>query len=134
MVDLAGEGEVREEFDAVWAVVRRLEAHIRRLEATVAELRSELDRTRALAPIETAEELDPVQPVAEPTDESPDAFNRDVPNGPPRYTLVFDGGAIGNPGRGYGSFQVTNARGDAIADRFDFSPAGEAITNNQAEY
>jgi probable phosphoglycerate mutase len=134
MVEPVGEGEIREEFEAVWAVVRRLEAHIRRLEATVSELRTELDRSRATPSNEPAAEPAPAPPVATSPDEPVAAFDQDGGDGAPRYTLVFDGGSIGNPGRGYGSFQVTNARGATIADRFDFSPAGESITNNQAEY
>lgn len=47
------------------------------------------------------------------------------------YKIVFDGGAIGNPGKGYGSYQISV--GDAIVEhrREDF---GGHITNNQAEY
>jgi probable phosphoglycerate mutase len=134
MVERAGEGEIREEVEAVWAVVRRLEAHIRRLEASVSELRSDLERSREVPPADAAVEAEAPVPVAAPSSEPVPVFGQETENGAPRYTLVFDGGSIGNPGRGYGSFQVTNARGDTLADRFDFSPAGEAITNNQAEY
>lgn len=46
-------------------------------------------------------------------------------------TLVFDGGSIGNPGRGYGSYQLT-VRGKAERPkRLEF---GEGYTNNEAEY
>ena len=48
------------------------------------------------------------------------------------YTVVFDGGAIGNPGLGYGSYQIVGAKGAVIAEeRLDF---GDQVTNNQAEY
>ncbi|MDQ3043948.1 MAG: ribonuclease HI family protein [Chloroflexota bacterium] len=47
------------------------------------------------------------------------------------YTIVFDGGAIGNPGKGYGSFVVKNANGIFGRKRIEF---GDRITNNQAEY
>lgn len=52
------------------------------------------------------------------------------------YTIVFDGGSIGNPGRGYGSYAVAN---NAVSAQ----PAGWQIkrlnypgrvTNNEAEY
>jgi ribonuclease HI len=45
--------------------------------------------------------------------------------------IVFDGGSIGNPGKGYGSYQLT-VRGKAEAPkRLDF---GGGYTNNEAEY
>jgi ribonuclease HI len=45
--------------------------------------------------------------------------------------LVFDGGSIGNPGKGYGSYQLT-IRGKAEQPkRLDF---GDGYTNNEAEY
>ena len=48
------------------------------------------------------------------------------------YTLVFDGGSLGNPGRGYGSYQVIDARGAIAAEeRLEF---GDGITNNGAEF
>ena len=48
------------------------------------------------------------------------------------YTLIFDGGSLGNPGPGYGSYVlIRNADGRQRLQRLDF---GEAMTNNQAEY
>ncbi len=48
------------------------------------------------------------------------------------YTLVFDGGSLGNPGRGYGSYQVVDAKGAMVAEeRLEF---GDRITNNSAEF
>jgi len=48
------------------------------------------------------------------------------------YTLIFDGGAIGNPGAGYGSYILRrNADGREKVRRLDF---GNGITNNVAEY
>lgn len=45
--------------------------------------------------------------------------------------LVFDGGSIGNPGRGYGSYRLT-VRGKVEApQRLEF---GGNYTNNEAEY
>jgi ribonuclease HI len=47
------------------------------------------------------------------------------------FTIVFDGGAIGNPGRGYGSYQIVGPNG-IVAEA---SPRyGGNITNNQAEF
>src|SRR4051794_4728053 len=46
-------------------------------------------------------------------------------------TLLFDGGSIGNPGRGYGSYQLT-VRGKAEpVKRLEFEGN---YTNNEAEY
>ncbi len=45
--------------------------------------------------------------------------------------IVFDGGSIGNPGQGYGSYQLT-IRGKAEQPkRLQF---GDGYTNNEAEY
>lgn len=48
-----------------------------------------------------------------------------------RYELVFDGGSIGNPGRAYGSFQLSEAgMRPGAPTRLEFGHG----TNNQAEY
>lgn len=50
----------------------------------------------------------------------------------PTYTIVFDGGALGNPGKGYGSYKIFSAdRSEVAHERCDF---GDNVTNNQAEY
>lgn len=47
------------------------------------------------------------------------------------YEIVFDGGSLGNPGKGYGSFEVTSG-GDVLRHvRHEY---GNNVTNNQAEY
>lgn len=46
-------------------------------------------------------------------------------------TLIFDGGSLGNPGKGYGSFMLSDRHGFEEIKRLDF---GDDITNNQAEY
>jgi ribonuclease HI len=50
----------------------------------------------------------------------------------PDYTIVFDGGSIGNPGHGYGSFAVT-AQGQKRPQIHRLSFDGR-VTNNEAEY
>jgi ribonuclease HI len=47
------------------------------------------------------------------------------------YDIVFDGGSKGNPGLGYGSYEIT--RDDAVIahTRLEY---GDRVTNNQAEY
>lgn len=48
------------------------------------------------------------------------------------YTLVFDGGSLGNPGLGYGSFEIDGpGRGSLMSLKLDFGPN---MTNNQAEF
>ncbi len=46
------------------------------------------------------------------------------------YTLTFDGGSLGNPGKGYGSYEL-RAGGQREVVRKDF---GGNQTNNEAEY
>lgn len=46
--------------------------------------------------------------------------------------VVFDGGAIGNPGAGYGSYAVSGAVATPAPVRIKFP--GNRTTNNQAEY
>ena len=53
---------------------------------------------------------------------------------PATYTIVFDGGALGNPGRGYGSFKITGPVGDVAFERLNFDHISLHVTNNQAEY
>lgn len=46
------------------------------------------------------------------------------------YAIIFDGGARGNPGKGYGSYEV-RAGGASDVKRLTF---GNRDTNNEAEY
>jgi len=48
------------------------------------------------------------------------------------YTLIFDGGSLGNPGLGYGSYLlVRNRDGRSRTQRLNFQ---EEMTSNEAEY
>ena len=47
------------------------------------------------------------------------------------YEIVFDGGSKGNPGKGYGSYEVVRDGKVLAHTAEDF---GDNITNNQAEY
>lgn len=52
--------------------------------------------------------------------------------GQPDYILVFDGGSMGNPGPGYGSYAlIRTGDGKKRVVRLDF---GGEVTNNEAEY
>jgi probable phosphoglycerate mutase len=52
----------------------------------------------------------------------------------PAYTITFDGGALGNPGIGYGSYAISQPGRTRTVTRLRFSDNGEIVTNNQAEY
>lgn len=48
------------------------------------------------------------------------------------YRIIFDGGSKGNPGEGYGSYEIAAVRtGKARTERLEF---GNNMTNNEAEY
>jgi probable phosphoglycerate mutase len=49
-----------------------------------------------------------------------------------RYEIVFDGGALGNPGLGYGSYEITS--NGSILRPVHREEYGDNVTNNQAEY
>lgn len=48
-----------------------------------------------------------------------------------QYDIVFDGGALGNPGKGYGSFAVSRENEQITLETRDY---GDHVTNNEAEY
>jgi ribonuclease HI len=129
-----------EEFEAVWAVVRRLEANIRRLEAAIASLQTDLDAMRSPSPDEASAASQAVQPshdaeIDPPVPElAPPAIDVFASERTGPFRLVFDGGSLGNPGRGYGSFHVSGPGGDTLHERLSFDDRGHAVTNNQAEY
>lgn len=47
------------------------------------------------------------------------------------YDVIFDGGSKGNPGKGYGSYEITKDGALIAHTKLDF---GDDVTNNQAEY
>ena len=47
------------------------------------------------------------------------------------FTVVFDGGSLGNPGKGYGSYEIAGPDGTVAARQVQF---GNDMTNNQAEF
>ena len=48
------------------------------------------------------------------------------------YTIVFDGGSLGNPGKGYGSYQIVDRTGGVLAA--ETLQYGDRVSNNSAEY
>ena len=49
----------------------------------------------------------------------------------PHYILTFDGGSKGNPGLGYGSYELRTCDDRARMERREY---GDNVTNNEAEY
>ena len=47
------------------------------------------------------------------------------------FEIVFDGGSLGNPGKGYGSYEITSGGAVIRHQREDY---GDNVTNNVAEY
>lgn len=47
------------------------------------------------------------------------------------FTVVFDGGSLGNPGLGYGSYEIVGPNGSLADNQVEF---GDGMTNNQAEF
>lgn len=50
------------------------------------------------------------------------------------FTVVFDGGSLGNPGRGYGSYKLFDAGGELFHEELSYEARGNRVTNNEAEY
>lgn len=55
-----------------------------------------------------------------------------TPGTRPVYAIAFDGGSLGNPGLGYGSYEVSGPGiGTQTGHKLEF---GQNMTNNQAEF
>jgi len=84
---------------------------------------------------ELFEKLSTMEDFTEGLSEAPQpalAFDAGQLEGQPDYVLVFDGGSLGNPGPGYGSYALIRASdGHKWVVRLDF---GGEMTNNEAEY
>jgi len=104
------------------------------LEQRVAQLEDALSRANAaIQPPRTRDE-----DVRDVKPEPHGAPNVDLRKGSPAtaipgfdITVVFDGGSLGNPGKGYGSYQIVTVSGQLGGQRLEF---GDNVTNNQAEY
>lgn len=114
------EGASREE---LLAIVRELRATVARQGAAIAALQARRGGNPAADSIEPAAERvgqrsrKPATAVALPA-----GFD---------YVVTFDGGSLGNPGKGYGSYQIAGQEGVVTQERLEF---GDAVTSNQAEY
>jgi probable phosphoglycerate mutase len=76
-----------------------------------------------------------------PADPPYERFSRvqlEFPGNPPgtslEFAITFDGGSLGNPGVGYGSYSIIGPGVAHQVIRLEFSQNGEVVTNNQAEY
>lgn len=121
------------------ALVERLQATVARQEALIARQGAAIaalqGRGRQAEPGLSSSPASPSDGVAvagvgaAPARPSSRPTARPVPGAD--FTIVFDGGSIGNPGRGYGSYQTVGRDGGATERRLEY---GTGITNNQAEY
>ncbi|MCC6704435.1 MAG: ribonuclease HI family protein [Thermomicrobiales bacterium] len=50
------------------------------------------------------------------------------------FEIYFDGGSLGNPGHGYGSFAIVQGGQELLLEKLDYAHLGNQVTNNQAEY
>ena len=50
------------------------------------------------------------------------------------YRIIFDGGSLGNPGHGYGSFDIRGPNDYAATEKLNYDHRGDRVTNNEAEY
>ncbi|HEU0164886.1 MAG TPA: ribonuclease HI family protein [Thermomicrobiales bacterium] len=62
---------------------------------------------------------------------TPSQTNVSPKSRPRSFEIVFDGGSLGNPGKGYGSYEITSGGEVVRHEREDY---GNNVTNNQAEY
>lgn len=73
--------------------------------------------------------------VHHPTSQPPGESDRMSANArstaPTNYEIVFDGGSLGNPGKGYGSYLIRFGDVEIARERLDYEGR---VTNNQAEY
>jgi ribonuclease HI len=105
--------------------VQRIAGAIARLSAEEKAHLFDLLAARGELPRERARRRsEPLQVVVERPNREPAAG--------PDYVLVFDGGSKGNPGWGYGSYNITRvADGAQRTERIDL---GDGYTSNEAEY
>ena len=108
----------------------QLLALVEELHATVTDQQATIDRQRAA--ITRLQRDNGVVTATAPSSSArqvPRPGARPVPGSD--FTVVFDGGAIGNPGRGYGTYQIVGGEGLVTEQRLEY---GDNVTNNQAEF
>lgn len=115
------------------AHLRSLVAHQQR---TIAEQRAEIDTLRKQAGSAPTDHRPAPPPLPNAPTPASDVAAKTSTRLAERvagadFTVVFDGGSLGNPGRGYGSYQIVGPDGLVAQRRAEY---GDGITNNQAEY
>ena len=109
--------------DELIRLVADLRSTVARQERTIAEQRAAISALQARpAPFPTIGERSEAAPPARPPAPLEPGYD---------FSIIFDGGAIGNPGLGYGSYQIVGADGLVAGERLEY---GDGVTNNQAEY
>ena len=92
---------------------------------------SEAEKRQLFEKLSTVEEFTDTSELPE-ARKPASAFDASQLEGQPDYVLVFDGGSLGNPGPGYGSYaSIRTSDGQKRLVRLDF---GGEMTNNEAEY
>ena len=115
--------------DPFFADPRSLEPD--QLVALVGRLQAELDRRQAVIDQQAAAIADLQRRGGGGAPPAPPPRRDAKPVAGHDFTVVFDGGSIGNPGRGYGSYQIVAPAGPVRRDALEY---GDQVTNNQAEY
>ncbi len=106
----------------------------------VQALRTELETLKRTTPslsgstpaTDTSANGDGSVPVAKRASRSPRPPSGELAEG--TYEIVFDGGSLGNPGKGYGSYILFGSGGSVRRQKLDYADRGNQVTNNQAEY
>lgn len=123
----AGPGDLGNLID----LVGQLRSIIARQQTTIAAQQSEIAALRGANGTGSARSREEMRDPAV-TAQSPRVGTGSVPAvAGADFTLVFDGGSLGNPGRGYGSYQIVGPDGVLAHERLEY---GARVTNNQAEY
>ena len=117
------------------ALIAELRATVERQRRTIAEQQATIESLRVAGPTASGPgregDTSPPARPAVPQKPGPRTANVAPPVPGADFTIVFDGGAIGNPGRGYGSYQIVGREGLVAQERLEY---GDRVTNNQAEY
>ena len=132
--DAPGGGDDSARAEELLATVRELRETVARQQETIAR------QATAIAALEARQAPVASEPMGEERSGGTAARRAATPVSPPPevhlpsgagYLITFDGGAIGNPGKGYGSYHIVGPEGVIAHQRLEFE---DRVTNNQAEY
>ena len=115
--------------DELIELVADLHALMVSQQATVTRQAAAISALQQRAGTPAATPVAPAAPAARPA--PPESARRDARLvAGSDFTIVFDGGALGNPGRGYGSYQIVSPGGVVTNQKRQYEGT---LTNNQAE-